>query len=188
MSGDAELFDTDVVSAALVKAEKKSGRPRFEAGLHPRNKAIARLVASGVNYTKVAKLMGTSPSAISRLMKAPLMKAEVGRLQGNLDEAIVVAQQRMLTLLDRSVDVIEENLGNPDEGISPMSPDRDAMTRDAWKVYDTVLGKPGKSGGGVNVNLQINQQNIMADLNGKSDEELAKGAMDIIKASKKEER
>ncbi len=188
MSDEVAIHESEAVQTKLAKVEKKAGRPRFEAGLHPRNRTIARLVASGMTYTQVAKTMDTSVSSISRMMKAPLMKAEVGRLQGNLDDAVTVAQQRTLSLLDRAMDVIEEDLGNPEEGIQPMSPDRDHLAKTAWKVYDAVLGKNSSGKGGVNVNLQINQQTVMADLKEKSEEELTKGVIDIIEAKKKEER
>lgn len=124
--------------------------------LKPAHRTIAILAASlpKKSTEEIADITGYHQQSIARLLKTPLMEAEIARLQGDVEETMKANQLRMLNLSDRSIQVIEENLGDPDNDIEP-AVDRDAMTQDVWKVYETVMGSKAGGGGAISVNVQI---------------------------------
>ena len=124
--------------------------------MKPNHRTIAILAATipKKSTEEIAEITGYHQQSIARLLATPLMKAEIARLQGDVEEAMKVGQLKMLNLVDRSIQVIEENLGDPDNNIDP-AVDRNAYTQDAWRVYETAMGKGRSAGGAISINVQV---------------------------------
>lgn len=141
----------------IAKVEDEQQRQQTELQrMRPHHRTIALLAASipKKSTQEIADITGFHQQSVARLLKTPLMEAEVKRLQGNMEEAVQSANMKMISLLDRSIQVIEENLGDPDNGIDP-AVDRAAYTQDAWKVYEAAMGRRGQGGPGISVNVQV---------------------------------
>jgi hypothetical protein len=134
---------------------KKDIQPKELQKMRPHHRTIAILAAQIPKLTtaEIAEMVGFSQQSIARLLNSPLMEAEIARLQGDMEAALKATQMKIVNLADRSIQIIEENLGDPDIGIDPMV-DRAAMTQDAWKVYEAAMGGR-KGGGGISVNVQV---------------------------------
>lgn len=150
----------DQIEAGVDTPENKSVKLALRSNelqrMRPHHRAIAILAASlpKKSTQEIADITGFHQQSVARLLKTPLMEAEVARLQGDVEETLKASQLKMLNLVDRSIQVIEENLGDPDNDIEP-AVDRDQMTQDAWDVYKTAIGGKSGNGGGVSVNVQI---------------------------------
>lgn len=143
------------MSNAVEKVDEKAGSFELQK-MKPAHRTIAMLAAAIPRKTtqEIADITGYDQQSIARLLQTPLMKAEIGRLQGNIEEAVKANQMRMMNLSERAVEIFEENLGDSEEGGAEPKLERAAMTQEAWEVYRTAMGHRGK-GGSISVNVQV---------------------------------
>lgn len=148
--------------------------------MKPHHRTIAMLAATipKKSTQEIADLTGFHQQSIARLLDSELMEAEIARLQGDMEQALKAGQLKMMNLVDRSLQVIEENLGDPDNDIDP-AVDRAAFTQDAWKVYESAMGKRGQGGPGISVSVQI--ANFAKEAQGMSEGELVETVIGTIR-------
>lgn len=157
-------------------------QPWTLAKFKPVHAQIAQMHVAGKNSIEIAEIVGWHKESVRRILKTPLMKGEIARLQGDLDNLLFEADLRLKNLVHRSIDVLEDVLGEPMADKSPAG-DLDQQTKVAWKVLESVL-KLNRGDGNVHLTQIQNIQQVMIDAQTKSDKDLVKDVTARIRESK----
>lgn len=146
--------------------------------LQPYHRQIAYLIHQGVKPKKIAETLGLHYQSIVRIKNSPLFKAELNRLEMNTEEAVVDATTRLRALLPRAVDVLEEQLGDPENNKPPRALNDGALTKVALEVIDRAIPKKHEHEG---PSVEVNIQQIIAQNQEKSDDQLIKDIMGRVR-------
>ena len=162
---------------------QKVGRPDL-AKFKPIHLQVAQLYVTGKSYAEIAELVGWHQASVMRIIKSDLMQVEISRLQGKMDNILFEADLRMKSLVHRSIDVLDDVLGDKDLNKGPQG-DLDQRMKVAMKVLDGVLGMR-RGDGSVHLTQVQNIQQIMVEASSKSDKDLVKDVIARVKESKGE--
>lgn len=154
------------------------------AKFKPIHLQIAQLYVIGKSYAEIGELVGYHQNSVMRIIKSELVQVEISRLQGKIDNILFDADLRMKSLVHRSIDVLDDVLGDKDTGKTPQG-DLDQRMKVAMRVLDGVLGMR-RGEGNVHLTQVQNIQQIMIDASTKSTKELVKDVIARVRESKGE--
>jgi FixJ family two-component response regulator len=169
------------MNPAAVADDKKRNLELLQQ-FKPVHKQIARLYVLGKSNKEIGEAVGWHQSSVYSVLRSDLVKAEIARMEGNIDNIMFEADLRMKSLVHRSLDVLERVLGDDDMDKLPAG-DLNQQIRVAEKVLDGVLGMR-RGDNATHVTTIQNIQQIMIDAGTKSNKDLTKDVMARIKAAK----
>jgi len=149
------------------------------AKLQPYHRQIAYLIHQGVKPKKIADELGLHYQSVVRIKNSPLFRAELNRLEMNTEEAVTDATTRLRALLPRAVDVLADQLGDPDNNKPAKAMNDGALTKVALEVIDRAIPKKHEHEGTA---VEVNIQQVIAQNNEKSDDQLIKEIMGRVKS------
>ncbi len=168
--------------AIAPNATKAEFERKELAKFKPVHMQMAMLYVNGKSITEIGMVFDYHEASVRRIIKSDLVQIEIGRLQGKLDNIMLEADFRMKSLVHRSLDVLEDVLGDPNMD-KPAKGDLNQQMRVAEKVLDNVMGMR-RGEGSVHLMQVQNIQQIMIDASSKSDKDLVKDTLARIRAAK----